>query len=194
MPEYRRNRVEGGTYFFTVNLCNRRSDLLVTRIDELRAAVRETRTLRPFHIDAWVVLPDHMHCLWTLPVGDTDFPLRWRMIKARFSRSVPAEEERRASHVRKREAGLWQRRYWEHTIRDDRDYAAHMDYVHFNPVKHGLAAHPADWPFSSFGRCVALGVYPADWMGDGSALRDAGERPGRAIVGASSAARIQLGL
>lgn len=176
MSNYRRNRVEGGCYFFTVNLRDRRSDLLVARIDALRDAVRATRALHPFHIDGWVVLPDHMHCLWTLPLRDVDFPVRWQMIKARFSRSVPRPESRRASLIRKREAGIWQRRYWEHTVRDDRDYAVHMDYIHFNPVKHGLAARPADWPFSSFSRCVALGLYPSGWAVNGPELIDAGER------------------
>jgi putative transposase len=122
-----------------------------------------------------VVLPDHMHCLWTLPAGDAEFPVRWQMIKALFSRSIPRAQERRASLVRKREAGIWQRRYWEHTIRDDADYAGHMDYIHFNPMKHGLAAHPADWPFSSFTKCVTLGMYPSDWAGE-CPLADTGER------------------
>jgi len=176
MPHYRRNRVDGGSYFFTVNLRDRRSDLLVAEIGALRSAVRAVRERHPFHIDAWVVLPDHMHCLWTLPAGDHDFSARWQMIKALFSRAVPPTEDRRASLVRKREAGIWQRRYWEHTIRGEQDYAAHMDYVHFNPVKHGLAASPADWPFSSFSRCVALGMYPMDWAFDGVELADVGER------------------
>ena len=175
MPDYRRNRVAGGSYFFTVNLDDRRSDLLVAEIAALRCAVRETRLARPFHIDAWVVLPDHMHCLWTLPPGDADFPLRWRMIKARFSRRVAHPDDRRASLLRRREAGVWQRRYWEHTIRDDGDYAAHVDYIHFNPVKHGFVEHPAAWPFSSFRRCVARGVYPDGWMGAEVGLGDAGE-------------------
>lgn len=176
MPDYRRNRVPGGSYFFTVNLRDRCSDVLVGEIETLRSAVRATRARHPFHIDAWVVLPDHMHCLWTLPPGDADFPLRWRTIKALFSRCVPRAEERRASLVRKREAGIWQRRYWEHTIRDDRDYAVHMDYIHFNPVKHGLAARPADWPFSSFARCVALGLYPSDRAIKDPGLAETGER------------------
>ena len=176
MPNYRRNRIEGGTYFFTVNLHDRRSDLLVAKVDALREAVRATRTRYPFHIDAWVVLPDHMHCLWTLPPRDFDFPVRWQMIKTSFSRSVSGRECRRASLVRKREAGIWQRRYWEHTIRDDRDYAVHMDYIHFNPVKHGVAAHPSDWPFSSFGRAVALGIYPPAWAACGAEPADTGER------------------
>jgi putative transposase len=163
MPNYRRNRVAGACYFFTVNLHDRRSDLLIVEIEALRRAVGAARARYPFHIDAWVVPPDHMHCLWTLPPGDFDFPTRWQMIKAIFSRSMWRPEERRASLVRKRESGIWQRRYWEHTIRDERDYAAHMDYIHFNPVKHGLAANAADWPFSSFVACVSLGMYAADW-------------------------------
>ena len=176
MPDYRRNRVAGGCYFFTVNLLDRRSDLLITQIDALRFAVRETLTNRPFRIDAWVVLPDHLHCIWTLPPGDADFPERWRSIKALFSRRVAHPQTRRPSLLRKREAGVWQRRYWEHTIRDDGDYAAHMDYIHFNPVKHGLAKHPAAWPYSSFLRCVARGVYPEGWAIDDSGLTAVGER------------------
>ncbi len=111
------------------------------------------------------------------PPDDFDFPVRWRTIKALFSRSVPPAEARRASLVRKREAGVWQRRYWEHTIRDDQDYAAHMDDIHFNPVKHGHARHPADWPFSSFARCVTRGLYPIEWAIEGAGLADTGERP-----------------
>jgi putative transposase len=183
VPDYRRNRVAGGSYFFTVNLLDRNSDLLTSEVAVLREAVRKTRTLRPFHIDAWVALPEHLHCLWTLPPGDTDFPLRWQMIKASFSRAVGHSEERRPSLVRKREAGIWQRRYWEHTIRDEPDYAAHMDYIHFNPVKHGLAQHPAEWPFSSFARCVRQGLYPADWAIKEVALADAGERAESEVVG-----------
>jgi putative transposase len=173
---YRRNRVSGGCYFFTVNLRDRRSDLLIIEIEALRNAVRATRARFPFHIDAWVVLPDHMHCLWTLPPEDFDFPARWQMIKATFSRSVPHSDNQHASLVRKRESGVWQRRYWEHTIRDENDYAAHMDYIHFNPVKHGLAARAADWPFSTFAQCMKLGIYPADWAIQSVTLGDAGER------------------
>ena len=177
MPDYRRHRVAGGSYFFTVNLRDRRSDLLIAEIALLRSAVRTARARHPFHIDAWVVLPDHMHCLWTLPPGDVDFPSRWQLIKATFSHGVPKpEHQRRASLVRKREAGVWQRRYWEHGIRDDRDYAAHMDYIHFNPVKHGFVAHAAEWPYSSFVRCVGLGMYPSDWAMEGAGVVDAGER------------------
>jgi putative transposase len=176
MPDYRRNRVPGGTFFFTVNLLDRRSDLLVTRIDALRQAVRQVRDRAPFHIDAWVILPDHMHCLWTLPEGDADFSGRWRAIKTAFSKSLPADEPRSPVMTSRGERGIWQRRYWEHTIRGDRDYAAHMDYTHFNPVKHGFVEHPADWQFSSFRRCVARGLYPAGWLGGSSIPSETGER------------------
>lgn len=176
MPEYRRNRVPGGTYFFTVNLLHRRADLLVARIDALREAVRRVRAIRPLHVDAWTVLPDHMHCVWTLPPGDADFPGRWRAIKMAFSKAIAGGEERSVVMARRTERGVWQRRYWEHTIRDDRDYAAHVDYTHFNPVKHGLVAQAADWPYSSFRRCVGLGMYPEGWRGEGAGPAEAGER------------------
>ncbi|HEX6442504.1 MAG TPA: transposase [Stellaceae bacterium] len=176
MPEYRRNRVPGATYFFTVNLLDRRSDLLVTHIDALREAVWEVRRRRPFHIDGWVVLPDHMHCLWTLPEADSDFPGRWRAIKVAFSKSLPNHAAGASVLLRPGERGIWQRRYWEHTIRNDRDYAAHMDYIHFNPVKHGFVGTPGEWPFSSFGRCVAAGFYPSDWLGGDTDPPETGER------------------
>jgi putative transposase len=176
MPDYRRSRIPGACYFFTVNLLDRRSQLLVANIGALRDAVRRVRSRSPFHIDAWVVLPDHMHCLWTLPKGDSDFPSRWRDIKTAFSKSLPVIEQRSAVMVRRGERGIWQRRYWVHTIRDDRDYADHMDYVHFNPVKHGLTTRPADWPYSSFQRCVTKGLYPAEWLGGGPEPAAAGER------------------
>lgn len=177
MPNYRRNRVPGGTYFFTVCLADRRSNLLVAQIDALRTVVKKVRAQRPFHIDAWVVLPDHMHCLWTLPEGDADFPGRWREIKKAFSKQIPLNECRTAVMAERGERGIWQRRYWEHTILDDRDYAVHMDYTHFNPVKHGLVSHVADWPLSTFYSCIKRGLYPDDWQGGGSEVQEAGERP-----------------
>ena len=176
MPDYRRNRMPGATYFFTENLFDRRSDLLVKHIEVLREAIRVVRRQSPFTIDAWVVLPDHMHCLWTLPEDDADFPGRWREIKKTFSKSLPAVEQRSPIMIRRGERGIWQRRYWEHTVRDDRDYAVHMDYIHFNPVKHGLTDKPGDWPFSSFLRCMKAGLYPAEWLGGTSDLSEAGER------------------
>ena len=175
MTDYRRNRVPGGTYFFTVNRADRRGDLLVRHIDALRDAVRQLRASAPFHIDAWVVLPEHMHCLWTLPEGDTDFSKRWQAIKTAFSRRLPPGEHRSASRVSKGERGIWQRRFWEHTIRDDQDYGAHLDYIHFNPVKHGLVADVARWSYSSFHRCGAKGLYPVGWAGGTIEAVDAGE-------------------
>jgi putative transposase len=142
MQTYRRNRVTGGTYFFTVKLYDRRSDLLVTHVDTLRAAVRQARA--PFHIDAWVVLPEHMHCIGTLPEGESDYSRRWWAIKVAFSKCIPEGEVRSPIMTERGERGIWQRRYWEHTIRDERDCATHMDHVHFNPVEHGFVADPAD--------------------------------------------------
>lgn len=176
MPDYRRNRVPGGIYFFTVNLLDRNSDLLIAQIEVLREAVRTVRGRAPFHIDAWVVLPEHMHCIWTLPPDDDDYSDRWRALKAAFAAAMPQSEPRSVRRVRKGERGIWQRRFWEHTIRDDRDYAAHMDYVHFNPVKHGLVARAADWTYSSFHRCVAHGLDPSDWGMSGPEPGEMGER------------------
>jgi putative transposase len=163
MTDYRRNRVPGAAYFFTVNLQDRGSELLVKHIEILRNAVRQTKLKLPFHIDAWVVLPEHLHAIWTLPEGDDDFSSRWQAIKMAFSRKIPAGEYRSASRAGRRERGIWQRRFWEHTIRDVQDYAAHMDYIHFNPVKHGLVTRPADWPYSSFHQAVSKGLYPPEW-------------------------------
>lgn len=171
MPNYRRAWHRGGTYFFTVNLLQRHgNDLLVRHIDELRAAVRLTRQKHPFDIHAWVVLPNHLHCVIGLPPGDTDFATRWRLIKLLFSRSIPATEWRNEARHRRGERGIWQRRYWEHLIRDEADFAAHMDYVHINPVKHGLVAAVKDWPYSTFHRLVADGVYVGDWAGGGEVV------------------------
>ncbi len=165
MPDYRRNRVADGTYFFTVNLLERRSRLLVERINDLREAVRMVRKNQPFHIDAWVVLPNHMRCVWMLPVGDADYSSRWKTIKTAFSKSIPKTEKLSAVRVAKNERGIWQLRYWEHAIHNDKDYAAHVDYVHINPLKHGLVKQVADWSHSSFHKLVEAGVYPADWAG-----------------------------
>ena len=154
MSRYLRPRVSGATVFFTVALATRGTDLLVREIEALRQAVRLTRAERPFGIDAWVVLPDHMHCVWTLPEGDADYSTRWSVIKARFSRAMPPVPRRR-SHAPRREHGVWQRRFWEHHIRDERDYEGHVRYCWLNPVKHGLVGDPADWPHSSYHRDCA---------------------------------------
>ncbi|MES2816815.1 MAG: transposase [Pseudomonadota bacterium] len=151
MSAYIRPKVAGASVFFTVTLADRSARTLVEHIDTLREAVRVTKAERPFRIDSWVVLPDHMHAVWTLPEGDCDFSIRWSVIKARFTQGVPVEN-RRASHIRRRERGLWQRRFWEHHIRDDEAFAACVRYCWINPVKHGLVEHPRDWPFSSWHR------------------------------------------
>lgn len=163
MPDYRRAQVPGATYFFTVNLRDRTSNLLTREIDLLRETVRATRARHPFHIDAWVVLPDHMHCLWTLPPGDANFALRWKVIKFAFAKRLPITETRTVNQQRRRERGIWQRRYWEHLIRDERDYQRHFDYIHVNPLKHGYVERLEDWPYSSFHHAMAMGIYPLGW-------------------------------
>jgi putative transposase len=175
MPDYRRNRVPGGTFFFTVNLLDRRSDLLVTQIDALRGAVRQVRARAPFHIDAWVVLPDHMHCLWTLPEGDTDFPGRWRAIKKGFSKSLRDGEPRSPVMIRRGERGMAAAILGAYDpSRAGLRYSLRL--CSFQPVKHGLVEHPAEWPHSSFRRCVAGGLYPAGWMRSAAEPPETGER------------------
>lgn len=155
MSSYLRPCVPGAAIFFTVALADRRSDLLLREIDRLRRAVRDTKADHPFHIAAWVVLPDHLHCIWQLPDGDADYPTRWRLIKSRFSRGLPVGD-RRASHLARRERGIWQRRYWEHHLRTETDFLAHLRYCWLNPVKHGLVTNPEEWPYSSIHRDVGM--------------------------------------
>jgi putative transposase len=168
---YRRADVPGGTYFFTVNLTERKRTLLVDHMEVLRAVIQKVKALHPFRIDAMVILPDHLHAVWTLPVGDCDYPTRWMLIKTGFSRHIPKDERRSESRQAKGERGIWQRRYWEHFIRDDRDFARHADYIHYNPVKHGYVKRVEDWPHSTFHRFVARGIYPSDW-GAGEVIND----------------------
>jgi putative transposase len=176
MPNYRRAYVAGGTWFFTVNLLRRHgNDLLIREIDLLRSVTRLVRARHPFKIDAWVVLPEHMHCIWTLPPGDSDFSMRWRLIKTLFSRSIPKTERRSSVRVGAGERGIWQRHYWEHCIRNDDDFRRHVDYVHVNPLKHQLVQRVRDWPYSTFHRHVRSGVYPEDWCGDPSEIIAGGE-------------------
>ncbi len=165
MPQYIRAFVPGGTFFFTVALLERRRTLLVDHIDLLRTAFIDARQRRPFTIDAIVVLPDHLHCIWTLPPDDADFSTRWHDIKSRFSAGIEPGERLSTRRASKGERGIWQRRFWEHCIRDEHDFARHADYLHFNPVKHGHVARVVDWPHSSFHRHVKDGVYSADWGG-----------------------------
>jgi len=176
MPNYRRAFVPGGCWFFTVNPLDRRKALLVDHIDALRDAVEKTRRRYPFIIDAVVVLPDHIHAVWTLPPGDADFSLRWRLIKSRFAQALPKQD--RTSNVRKTrgERGIWQRRFWEHLIRDEADYANHVEYCYINPIKHDLVARVRDWPYSSFHRDVCAGIIPEDWAGGVHAIGEFGER------------------
>ncbi len=146
MRTYKRLKIEGACYFFTVNLANRTgNDLLIREIGALRGAFRQTRTSHPFEIDAIIILPEHLHAIWQLPPGDNDFSTRWRLIKSRFSQRIDAGERMSASRARKGERGIWQRRFWEHAIRDDSDYARHVDYIHYNPVKHGHCEQASDW-------------------------------------------------
>jgi putative transposase len=177
MTNYRRNFVAGASFFFTVNLADRSQHLLTERIDLLRASFKEVRSRHSFTIDAIVVLPEHLHAIWTLPEGDADFALRWRQIKAGFARRLPGGEQISSSRAGKSERGIWQRRYWEHTLRDEEDFIRHVNYIHFNPVKHGHVKRVRDWPYSSFHRMVRLGIYPEDWAGDEpSSSRGFGER------------------
>lgn len=162
MPNYRRPAATGPTVFFTVALARRGDDLLTREIAGLRVAVRATREKRPFTIAAWVVLPDHLHCVWTLPESDRDFATRWAAIKSRFSAGLAAGP-RRASHLARREKGIWQRRFWEHHVRDEKDLAAHVRYCWGNPVKHGLVRRPKDWPHSSIHRDIARGLVDPEW-------------------------------
>lgn len=151
MSVYLRPRRSGASVFLTITLADRRSQVLTERVEALRTAVRMTQAERPFQIDAWVVLPDHMHCVWTLPDGDDGYAAQVGLIKARFSRAVPMGH-RRASHVARRERGVWQRRFWEHHIRDAADFENHVAYCWHNPVKHGLVEDVRDWPYSSWHR------------------------------------------
>lgn len=174
--QYRRARVTGGTYFFTVNLANRSSRLLVEHVDRLCDAVRVVKRRRPFEIVAWVILPDHMHAIWSLPEGDADFSGRWSLIKAGFSRAISRTEGVSPSRRGKRERGVWQRRFWEHLIRDDNDLRRHVDYVHINPVKHGHVERASDWPHSSIHRYIKAGWVTAEWASDPDGGGIGGER------------------
>jgi putative transposase len=166
MPRYRRARIEGGVYFFTVVLADQSSNLLVREIDRLRRVYASAQQRHPFETIAICVLPDHLHAIWSLPPDDADFPLRWSLIKSGFSRGLTEAAKHGRARTAKRERGLWQQRYWEHAIRDDADLERHVDYIHYNPVKHWHVSRVSDWPYSSFHRYVAQGVLPADWGGD----------------------------
>lgn len=164
MPNYRRRRVPAGTYFFTVNLTDPGDCTLCMEIDLLRDCYAKMQQECPFRTDAIVILPNHLHAIWTLPRGDTDYSGRWRRLKGRFSHALRRKGIRSASAVRKREAGLWQRRFWEHTIRDTDDLNRHIAYCWFDPVRHGLVLTPDDWAFSSFAKreeCLDIDCMPS---------------------------------
>ena len=161
---YRRAFVPGASYFFTVVTANRRPLFAEARnVDVLREAFRSVRAKRPFAIEAMVVMPDHLHCIWRLPPGDADFATRWRLIKSHVTR-----------HLGSTFQNVWQNRYWEHLLRDEENLNRHLDYIHYNPVKHGLVGRAGDWPYSSY-RYVVAGFYPNDWgQGDGPDLAGVG--------------------
>lgn len=168
MSRYRRANIPGATYFFTVVTHRRRRFLCDADVRvALREAISQVRSHDPFRIDAWVLLPDHLHAIWTLPPDDARFALRWQQIKRlvtlRCGERLHQTAWMNKSRTRHRESTLWQRRYWEHQIRNDLDIERHMDYLHYNPVKHELVKQVNDWPYSSFHRYVEAGVYPPDW-------------------------------
>jgi putative transposase len=150
--------------------------MLVDHLDLLRESLRKVKAVHPFRIDAMVVLPEHLHCIWTLPPGDADYGTRWGLIKAGFSRGVSSPEARSKSRKKRGERGIWQRRFWEHTIRGEQDFQRHFDYIHWNPVKHGLVERVADWPYSTFHRYALQGILPVDWAWAGEGDMEVGER------------------
>jgi len=161
MPNYRRSYQPGGCWFFTVNLQNRRSDLLVQQFKLLSQSLHHTQTAKPFKMLAWVVLPEHLHTIWRLPATDSDYASRWQLLKLTFSRELHKNTGQSTGHQGK----IWQRGYWEHLIRNDADFKNHFDYVHRNPLKHQLVRQVQDWPLSSFHHYVKRGIYPPDWCG-----------------------------
>lgn len=183
MPEYRRAHLEGGTYFFTVNTLDRQHLLLKDDVrTALRGAIAEVRRSHPFRIDAWVLLPDHLHCIWTLPPGDHNFSARWQAIKRIVTQqcgtSLLYQEKLTTRRIQRKQGTIWQHRFWEHLIRDEADYSRHFDYIHWNPVKHGYVHRALDWQFSTFHRYVAEGIYSPEW-GVSEAWKD-GEKFGEA--------------
>jgi putative transposase len=168
MATFRRSLVPGATYFFTLNSYQRRKVLTEPPFySALKQALRQVKAEHPFSIDAFVLLPDHLHCIWTLPPNDANYALRWNLIKRMVSQATRNDLTPllSASRIKRKELGLWQRRFWEHQIRDDADFVRHVDYIHWNPMKHGHVSRVTDWPYSSFHRYVRDGVYSNDWAG-----------------------------
>ena len=166
MVNYRRSRTPGGSYFFTVNLQDRSSSYLITYISHLRRAFHTIQKQRPFEIVAAVILPEHLHVVMALPDDDCDYPGRWKAIKSCFTRALVKENPVGLTRNRKGEYNLWQRRYWEHQIRDEMDLKHHVDYIHYNPLKHGYTSQVVEWPYSSFHRYVKAEVIEPCWGGD----------------------------
>lgn len=173
MPNYRRAR-DGNTYFFTIVTYQRQPILCLDECKGvLRDVIKGVQLSHPFKIEAWVLLPDHIHCMWRLPEGDKDYSMRWGIIKKEFTKKVQnlagkaiplvGRAHPTLSRQKHREGTIWQRRFWEHQIRDEKDFAVHCNYIHYNPVKHGLVRSPKDWEYSTFHRFVKQGVYPVEW-------------------------------
>ena len=170
MSNYRRAHTRGGTYFFTVVTYQRQLFLCDKRVrTALREGIKIARSKHPFTIDAWVLLPDHLHCIWTLPLDDADFGIRWAIIKRfvtqQYNPKFKRDDCMKPLKLKRKESTLWQRRFWEHQIRDEKDYEKHMHYIHYNPVKHGLAKEVSNWPYSTFHRYIKKGIYGVDWAG-----------------------------
>jgi putative transposase len=161
--QYRRTNITGATYFFTVNLANRKNNLLINEIDKLRNTLNKVKKSHPFKLDAMVILPEHLHAIFTLPKYDNNFAKRWSLIKAGFSRQLPKREAIGQSRKSKGERGIWQRRYWEHLIRDEKDFEKHVNYIHYNPVKHGYVKQPKDWKYSTIHKYIEKGILKSDW-------------------------------
>lgn len=165
MSDYRHNRVPGNTFFFTVRLLDRRSTLLTDHISAFGEAIRQARTKKPFHVDAWVAMPDHAHAIWTLPEGDTDCAARWRAVKIAFSKAISKSRAPSAN-----DGAIWQRHFLDHPIDDDDEYSRMVDYVHMNPLRHGVCKQIEDWPWSSLHRFLAAGfILPRDFGNSDSA-------------------------
>jgi len=173
--QYRRALIPGGRYFFTL-VTERRRKIFIddVQVERLRQAFRQVMRKRPFIIDAAVVLPDHLHCIWTLPPDDVDFPTRWRLIKTWFTKhdDSTCQIERTGSRIKQGEPAIWQHRYWEHFLRDELDFEQHVHYIHYNPVKHGYVHKPADWKYSSFHHYVKQGMIPHQWGESGISFPD----------------------
>ncbi|MCP3878296.1 MAG: transposase [Sulfitobacter sp.] len=183
MPRYRRQNAQGSTWFFTIVTYKRRAFLCGDEVcTALRCSIKKVQTKYPFKIEAWVLLPDHFHCIWTLPDQDSNFQLRISLMKRYVTQSCAGflhqESLNTPSRRKRKESTIWQRRFWEHQIQSEKDLKTHMDYIHYNPVKHELCQSPIEWPYSTIHRLTKEGVYPENWASDPnttSELRNYGE-------------------